>query len=134
MKKAVAAFFMLSCISCSKEKAPELFGSYKGNIEVYVNNAKQTVLPGYGVQINPSIDKNKITISHNVLFSATASLSGNQLSIPKATVGTGPDLAIMEYGTGTFANQQLRIEFVQEYVVNGTVSSTTKWTGTLSRE
>ena len=125
---------MLFCISCSKEKAPELFGNYKGNVEVYVNNAKQTVLPGYDLQISPSIDKNKITIAHNVLFSATANLTGNQLSIPRATVGTGPDLAIMEYGTGTFANQQLTIEFVQEFVIRGTVSSTTRWTGTLSRE
>lgn len=134
MKKAVAAFLMLVCISCSKENAPEFSGYYKGNLEVYVNNAKQTVLPGYNLQINPSIDKNKITISNNVLFSATASLSGNHLAIAKATVGSGPDLQIVEYGTGSFANRQLTIEFVQEYVVRGAVSTTTRWTGTLSRE
>ena len=134
MKQAVAAFLMLCLISCSKEKAHEFFGNYKGDLEVYVNNAKQTMLPAYDMNISPSIDKNRITIAHNVLYSATASLSGNELSIPRATVGTGPELAIIEYGRGTFANQQLTIEFVQEYMIKGKVSSTTRWTGTLTRE
>ena len=133
MKKAFAAFVMLLLFSCKKEDALLVHGDYSGDIEVWVNNTKQAVLKGHVISINLTADENKVTLSQNVMTSSTAELSGNRITIPRATVGTGPDMMVVEYGSGSFEGNRLTIEFFQELKAAGMLR-TTRWTGTLHRK
>src|SRR5687768_11186154 len=134
MKQLLAACLMLLLFSCNKEKKADVYGDYTGSIDVYINNTKQTALSGHVLRIYPSTDQNSIMIGQNVFVTSIAEFTGNAFSIPRTTVGTGPDMNIVEYGAGTFSGNQLSIELYQELKTSGTLRTTTKWHGTLYKK
>lgn len=75
-------------------------------------------------------------MDNNIFMTTTCSIAGNNLNISSHTTAETPTFSVIEFGTGTFNNNNLTIEFQQNNIDNNTgeIISTGKWIGTLTKQ
>jgi hypothetical protein len=133
---------LLAFVSCKKDSgttatsANTTTGNYVGNINVSVNNIPIGTLNNKSVVISPGGSATDLSIATGVINSNTATLSGNVFTIPRHTVSTTTSYNTVEYGTGTFTNNTLVIDFHQDQVnpTTSAVMGAGEWVGTLIKQ
>jgi hypothetical protein len=127
--------FVSACSKTSDDiKVADLSGSYKGNINTYMNGTLSQTLNNHTIVLVPTTVVGQVTITNNVIISTSGKISGNTLTIPKSIVASNQSFSVSEYGTGTFSGNKLTIEFYQDQVSpNGSISTVGKWTGVLTK-
>ena len=136
MKIQSTIFFLLLLVGCTKkevENPAKYAGSYIGTIEVYRNGVLLQTIPSHTIIIHPAT-WGDYAISNNVITRSTAPIEQNVLRFDRALVGSGA-VNIYEFGTGTFSNNTLTIEFYQEEETPAThtVTRSDKYYGVLTR-
>lgn len=120
MKKVLAIslcimLFGMFLSSCKKSGASNMdySGSYKGNINLYINGTLFTTLNSHTIVLTSTSTSGQVTLNNNVIQSTSASISGDTLTIPNTVVSSITNFKTIEYGNGTFSGNTLAIEFTK---------------------
>lgn len=142
MKNVYKYFAILFCVivgleSCNPDSTetlqPSYVGTYTGTCSVYINgafNSTQTKT----ISLSSSSTSGHYLMATNIFQATSCDISGTTLNIPNTTVGSNSFFDVVEYGTGSFSGNNLTIEFHQDQVTAGSVTTTGKWVGTLVKQ
>lgn len=128
--------FLFSCKKTNEVKSSKnLAGSYIGNVNVLINNTPINILMNHVITINYN-NTTSLNINTELIQSESATISGNLMTISRHTVNSTGFFYTVEYGTGTFSNNELTIDFHQDILDLSTnnVYGTGEWTGTLKKQ
>ena len=136
---AILVFAVVGMTSCNPDSPdtlqPSYVGTYIGNCNVYLDGVFHSTT-SKTISITSSSTVGHFLMANNIFMSTTCEINGNSLTIPQATTASTTAFSTEEYGTGTFSNGNLTIEFHQDGtdVNTGAVITTGKWTGTLIKQ
>jgi hypothetical protein len=155
MKKATLSLicFSLMILSCKKtdnnsaDPAPMstiYAGSYRGDITTSSNYTLYgrkhlslvVTLNDQVINVSNGSNRSNLVLNTSMIQSGSAVLSGNILTIARHTVNETSTTYSVEYGTGTFTNNTVTIDFHQDQLnrSDNQVIGSEAWTGTLTKQ
>jgi hypothetical protein len=117
----------------SDETNLDYLGTYKGDIEAYINGAYHSTVFNHSMSFVAIGSSNEVMIDGSLVITNTCTIVDESLTIPETIAVSTKQFYALEYGNGTFDGNQLQIEMHQDQISQSTneILNSAIWTGIL---